>query len=142
MKVKLIPLAIICLLALSLAACAQSGKQYNVSFTYDDFTRNKYQTLTIDDASAGDKITITLPSNGTTGFQWSLTGISDKTVVAQEGKSQYLTPKSTLAGAGGQEVWTFKALKTGTSTISLEYSQSWQGGTKGAWTFTANVTVK
>ena len=118
-----------------------SGKQDNISLTYDDFTQNKSQTRTIE-ANTGDKIVITLPSNGTTGFQWALAGISDKTVVVQEGKSQYLTPKSTLVGAGGQEVWTFKALKTGTSTISLEYSQSWQGGTKGAWTFTANVTVK
>ncbi len=41
MKVKLIALAIICLLALSLAACTQSGKQDSISLTYDDFTPNK-----------------------------------------------------------------------------------------------------
>jgi inhibitor of cysteine peptidase len=141
MKLKLIALAVICLLALSLAACAQANRQDSISLTYDDFTQSKSQSRPIE-AHIGDTIVVTLPSNATTGYQWALAGISDKTVVAQEGKSQYVLPESTLIGAGGQEIWTFKTLKRGTSTISLEYSQAWQGGTKGAWTFTASVTVK
>jgi predicted secreted protein len=39
------------------------------------------------------------------------------------------------------EFWTFKALMKGTSTISMEYSQPWDGGTKKAQTFSLTVTV-
>jgi len=45
-------------------------------------------------------------------------------------------------GAGGEEVWTFKALKAGTSKISMEYSQSWEGGMKAAETFALTVVVR
>jgi predicted secreted protein len=42
----------------------------------------------------------------------------------------------------GQGVWTFKALKAGESTISLDYSRPWEGGEKGEWTFVLNVVVE
>jgi len=45
-------------------------------------------------------------------------------------------------GAGGEEVWTFKALKPGTSSLSMEYSQPWDGGTKAGQTFVLNVVAK
>jgi inhibitor of cysteine peptidase len=44
-------------------------------------------------------------------------------------------------GTAGQEVWTFKAFKTGKSTISIEYSRPWEGGEKAAWTFVLTVLV-
>jgi len=47
-----------------------------------------------------------------------------------------------LVGAPGEEVWTFKALKKGTSTIALEYSRPWEGGEKGEWTLNLTVIVK
>jgi predicted secreted protein len=142
MKIKLIMLAVICLAALSTASCTLAKNQDTLTLTYDDFTQSKNQARTIDSAHTGNALVITLPSNATTGFQWALSGISDKSVVVQEGKSQYELPDSTLAGAGGQEIWTFKTLKRGTSTISLEYSQAWTGGIKGIWTLTVSVTVK
>ncbi|MFC1983316.1 protease inhibitor I42 family protein, partial [Chloroflexota bacterium] len=45
-------------------------------------------------------------------------------------------------GTPGQEVWTFKALKKGTTTVFMEYSRPWEGGEKGEWTFNLTVTVK
>jgi inhibitor of cysteine peptidase len=141
MKIKLALAISICLLSLSLMSCAQTGRQVPLELTYDDFTQNKIQSRTIN-AHIGNTIEITLPSNATTGFQWAVAKISDSAVLSQEGKSQYVLPESTLAGAGGQEIWTFKALTRGSSTIYMEYSQAWQGGTKNAWTFTASVTVK
>jgi inhibitor of cysteine peptidase len=47
-----------------------------------------------------------------------------------------------MVGAPGKEIWTFKALKKGTSTISMEYSQPWPNGTKAAETFDLTVVVK
>jgi inhibitor of cysteine peptidase len=141
MKIKLILIAITCILALSPLACGQAGKEVAIQYTYDDFTQVKNQSRSID-AHIGDVIKITLPSNATSGFRWALANISDNTVLSQEGDSEYVLPESTALGAGGQEIWSFKALKRGTTTVSLAYSQAWEGGTKGAWTFTASVTVR
>jgi len=94
-------------------------------------------------AAAGDSFTVTLCSNATTGFKWSESAkISDPAVVQQIGH-EFVSPKAKgVVGAAGKEVWTFKALKKGTSTISLEYSRPWEGGEKGEWTFNLTVVVK
>jgi predicted secreted protein len=47
-----------------------------------------------------------------------------------------------MAGAPGNEVWTFQALQAGASTVAFSYSRSWEGGEKGVETLTLNVTVK
>ncbi len=95
------------------------------------------------EVAAGKTFTITLDSNITTGFSWQLVGNTDEAVVELV-NSEYQPSQATqgLMGAGGQEVWTFKALKSGESIISLEYSQPWEGGTKAANTFELTVVVK
>ena len=45
-------------------------------------------------------------------------------------------------GAAGTEVWTFDAIKPGSATLTTSYGQPWPGGTKGAWTFSAAVSVR
>jgi inhibitor of cysteine peptidase len=90
--------------------------------------------------SVGDSLAVTLASNATTGYSWSLTGISDESVLQKAG-NQYIAPKTNLVGAGGQEVWAFKALKKGTSTISMGYSRPWEVGTPPIGTFSLTVVV-
>jgi len=100
------------------------------------------------EVNAGDEVTVTLCSNPTTGFQWTeLAQISNETVLKQTDHKFVPPPKGAgdtppPPGTPGEEVWTFKALKKGESTISIEYSQPWEGGLKGEWTFLATVTVK
>ncbi|MCD6567992.1 MAG: protease inhibitor I42 family protein [Dehalococcoidia bacterium] len=54
-----------------------------------------------------------------------------------------MAPENTdMVGAPGKEVWTFEALEKGSSTISMEYSQPWEGGEKAAQTFSLTVVVK
>lgn len=89
----------------------------------------------------GDSLVITLDSNATTGFSWSVAGISDEDVV-DEVSNEYQAPDSELVGAGGQEVWTFEALDAGTSTIEMQYSRSWETGVEPAATFNVTVVVK
>ncbi len=56
---------------------------------------------------------------------------------------EFLPPgENGAAGASGEEAWTFKALKEGESTISMEYSRPWEGGEKREWTFILTVSVK
>jgi predicted secreted protein len=63
--------------------------------------------------------------------------------VLTETNHQFFGPEDeNLVGAAGRDVWTFQALKKGTSNISIAYSRPWEGGEKGEWTFTAVVTVK
>lgn len=93
--------------------------------------------------AAGGSLTVTLESNATTGFEWSATAeISDQGVLKQTGH-QFVAPEDTgMVGAPGEEVWTFEALKKGTSTVSMEYSRPWESGEKAAQTFSLTVVVK
>ncbi|GAJ15320.1 unnamed protein product [marine sediment metagenome] len=96
------------------------------------------------EVSVGDSFTVTLCSNPTTGFEWESAKISDQTVL-QQVDHKFVGPESEPLpppGTPGQEVWTFKALKKGTSTVSIDYSRPWEGGEKGEWTFALTVTVK
>ena len=92
--------------------------------------------------TAGETFTVTLGSNQTTGFRWTeLATISDQTVL-QQLEHKYVPPQTDRLGAGGEEVWTFKALKAGSSTVSMDYSRPWEGGEKGVWAYTLTVAVK
>jgi inhibitor of cysteine peptidase len=141
MKLKLMLPVLMAVLALSLAACSLPVKEVPLQATYDDFTQNKNLTREIA-VRVGNVVKVTVASNPTTGFRWELAGISTPAVVAQNGESEYVPPDSAASGAGGQEIWTFKALKRGTSLISLAYSRPWEGGAKAEWTLDISVSVK
>jgi inhibitor of cysteine peptidase len=113
-----------------MAATAGGGKSINVDASYS----GKQVEL-----SLGDSLVVTLASNVTTGYSWTLTGISDESVL-QKTKSEYVAPKTNLMGAGGTEVWTFKALKVGNSTISMGYSRPWES-TPPVETFSLTIVV-
>jgi inhibitor of cysteine peptidase len=144
MKVKTGLLSALVLSAVFLFGCTPTPEPASLEVSCDDFTSQNHITrqATI---KAGEEFTVTLCSNQTTGFAWSETAqISDQTVVKQT-SHQYVAPgeggETQLVGAAGEEVWKFQALKSGSSTISLEYSRPWEGGEKGAWTFSLEVTV-
>ena len=89
-----------------------------------------------------DFVIVTLCSNPTTGFEWELTEITDE-VVLMHSENEYIPPDAEgVAGAAGKEVWTFKVLRPGESTISMEYNRPWEGGTEATWTFTLDVVTK
>jgi len=87
-----------------------------------------------------------LRSIPSTVLRWAeLAEISDPTVVEQV-DHKYVPPTEKRGppppGTPGEEAWTFKALKEGKSTLSMEYGQPWKGGTKADWTFVLTVVVK
>ena len=142
MKTKLI---IICTMALllfaGLAACAAPSGGGDINLSCDDFSANNNITKSIS-VSAGGTFTVTLCSNATTGYQWSENPkIGDTSIIEQTGH-QFVEPSGDMVGAAGKQVWTFKALKSGTTTISMDYSRNWEQGEKGTWTFKLNATVK
>ena len=141
MKLKIIFTFTLLTLSLWLLACAPPTAT-SVEVSCDDFGAQPHISKQIN-VAADNTFTVTLCSNRTTGFQWSESAqISDQTVVQQTGH-EFIAPDTTgMVGAPGNEVWTFKALKKGTSTIDLEYSRPWEGGEKGEWTFNLTVIVK
>jgi inhibitor of cysteine peptidase len=131
------------LVVVSVGCAPAAQSPLAVSLTYDDFQKQKNIVQDIN-VSNGQTITVTLFSNSTTGYKWEEnTQISDSQVL-QQSDHKYVAPSNTggKVGVGGTEVWSFKALKAGTSTIYTEYSQPWEKGTKGTWTFKLKVTVK
>ncbi|MFA5367437.1 MAG: protease inhibitor I42 family protein, partial [Dehalococcoidia bacterium] len=75
--------------------------------------------------SPGDSLVVTLDSNPSTGYAWSISEIGDEAVI-DEVSNEFVGAETGMVGAGGQEVWTFKAGDKGTSTIEMQYSRSWE----------------
>lgn len=121
------------------AAPTHQVKAINVSYDELASTQSVTRAVTL---AVGDTLTVTLASNPTTGFCWTeQTQIANPAVVQQV--SHHNAPAvSSMPGAAGSEVWNFAALAAGTTTITTDYNRPWPGGTKKAWTFTANITVQ
>lgn len=77
----------------------------------------------------GENFEITLDSNPSTGFSWEIAEELDGTII-EEVDNVYGSSNADnndrppMVGAGGKEVWTFKALKKGETTIKMKYCQS------------------
>jgi inhibitor of cysteine peptidase len=125
-----------------LAGCGGSGP---VATTVDvqctDFMENGDLSDQVE-LAVGDTLTLGLCSNPTTGFQWGPAAISDESVL-KEINHRFQAPEEMgtepVVGTSGEEIWTFETLKAGQATVDLEYSQPWEGGEKGAWTFVLTV---
>ena len=132
MKSKWLLLGVIAAAMLVITACSKLPNDVSA----DASSSGKQIEIT-----ASGTLTVTLDSNATTGYSWELAGISD-TGVLEKTDNKYEALTSGLMGAGGKEVWTFKALKAGTTTLSMDYSQPWVGGQKGANSFSLTIVVK
>lgn len=93
------------------------------------------------EVKVGQKFTVTLSSNRTTGYGWQLAMPLDEAVVKLVG-SEYEAPVTQKVGAGGQEVWTFRATGPGKAEISLSYVRPWEKDLPPANAKTYTVTVK
>ena len=76
-------------------------------------------------AKVSEEFSIILDANPTTGYQWQLANPFDEKILKLIG-SDYKAPKTKRVGAGGKEIWTFKALAAGQTTISFKYVRSWE----------------
>ena len=134
MKARFALLCLMTIVFFSLFACSSAApKELSVDIT------SSGKEVTLD---SGGTLTVTLESNITTGYSWNENAnIGDKTVM-QQTDHKYQPPATPIPGAGGKEVWTFKALKAGKSTISMEYSRPFELTTTPAKTFTLTVVVQ
>ena len=134
MKIKLVQVCIVIVTLLGLLACSPASK--DIWYAWDQKT----------EIGAGELLTVNLQSNPTTGFEWELREITNETVL-QLVESKYELGEEAkkdppVPGAGGHEIWTFKTLKKGESTIFMDYNQPWEGGMKAVHHLILRVTVK
>jgi inhibitor of cysteine peptidase len=73
----------------------------------------------------GQEFLITLDSNMTTGYQWQLVKPPDIGIVELL-NNEYRAPRNKIIGAGGQEIWSFKAVAPGKTIISMKYVRPWE----------------
>jgi len=132
MKAKWLIFGLVVVSLLVMTACSLPAKQVSA---------NESSSGKLVEIAVGSTLKITLESNATTGYSWALKEISD-TGILQKTDNTYEAPTSGLIGAGGKEVWNFKAFKAGKVSLSMEYSQPWAGGQKGAKSFNLTVIVK
>jgi inhibitor of cysteine peptidase len=140
MKSYIIALSILLILTLLISSCIVTSRDTHVEITCDDFIENPTSIRNDFEIEIGDKIYIELCSNPTTGFEWSYEMSGD--AVLKEEDHDFEEPGSNVPGAAGKETWTFEATEKGETIINMEYSQPWQGGMKGEWTYTINVVVE
>ena len=137
MKVKLI---IACALMATLVAVSACSSALGVMAPNKVQVDNSYTGKEVEIAQGGI-LTINLESNPTTGFVWELIDIGNKNLI-EFTNNEFEASETGFIGGGGAEVWTFKALAKGKTTITMEYSRPWEGGEKAVEVFKLTVIVK
>ena len=140
MKMKLIAIATLLLVSLSLSSCIITSQLINVAISCEEFQENPNSIINDFQIEIGDKITVKLCSNPTTGFQWGYEMSGDNAI--KEEDHDFEEPNGDVVGASGTEVWTFEGTAKGTIVVLMEYSQPWGGGIKKEWTYRMNITVQ
>lgn len=141
MRLKVVLTCIVVAISFSLVACSS---EVSVDASYN----GKEVKVSVEGT-----LVLTLESNPTTGFMWGYeegvsdglsiyTGIPDENVLSRIGQKFIAPEAGAPPGTGGEEVWTFRAMGKGTTELSMEYSQPWEGGMKAARTFNLTIVVK
>jgi len=91
----------------------------------------------------GGTVIVTLPSNPSTGFSWAVV-LPAPAQLEPQGEPKYVPSGSTtpVVGAGGTEVFTFRARATGTGTLELGYARPFEKGVPPEKTFRVTVDVR
>ena len=136
-------------LALSLAAgCSRSDDTSSSTTSATDATTPPILTFR-DPATAiavvpGQEFAIKVPSNASTGYSWSITGAPDPAVVSvvdAEGNVEAAPNDGGAVGTGGSTIFEFKAVASGTTTITFTYARpSAPAENPEITTFTVNVS--
>lgn len=89
---------------------------------------NAAKTIELTPTSLNTPLQIVLPSNPTTGYQWTVKNYN--TSLLQFISSQFVDSKQPLIGTGGNTVFIFRILKqTGlpqTTTLHFYYARPWE----------------
>ncbi len=91
------------------------------------------------DVNVDEVITITLPANPSTGYEWAVAEINAG-IVLYEG-SDFKQSETDAVGSDGEEVLQFRAVRDGSTSIELKYWRSWEGDSSISDTFSVTINV-
>lgn len=96
------------------------------------------------EARVGQKITVRLAANASTGFSWSVKSPAGEGAVKSCGAVSYAAgdPRSARPGAGGTAEAVFEAVKAGEVKIEMEYRRAWEKDKAPGKTWSVTVVVK
>ncbi len=103
----------------------------------DDYTDPKKPI----EVAAGREFTVVLGASRTTGYRWALSNPLDGGML-QLVRNEYKIPGGGKTGAGGKELWTFKATGEGRAKITMMYSRPSEKVAGGVKTVTFDVVIK
>lgn len=92
------------------------------------------------DLKVGERATIKLAANPTTGYHWEPTAQPDAAVVRIVSDT-YLAPDTDRVGAGGTQEIVVEGVAAGTTTLTMGYARPWEQGTPPTETTTFAITV-
>jgi len=125
--ISLVPL----MLVLSFSSCLVTGKTLTEENNGDSFN-----------LEINDVINIKLISNPTTGYRWVLIEEIDDSIISLI-DSEFVQSKKDkeLVGTGGYEIFSFKAISKGKTSIILNYERPWEEEAEPLETFKITVSV-
>lgn len=144
-KFTFLSIVLICFFSLVLSAAKDAEESYNFSYSLNDsqkmeetYKSSDFVTIAVEPE---DELTLYIPANATTGYQWVLKDDFEP-AFAQLISSQYVAPDSEMMGAGGTSVWVFKAHKEGLTTLAFEYIRPWEADVEPEIVLMIQVRVK
>jgi inhibitor of cysteine peptidase len=81
-------------------------------------------------ASAGENFTISLESTGSTGFNW-WSQFDPQYLILRSSATESPSTSQGMVGVPEMQVFTFEAIKTGSTDVIMLYLQPWENGTIG-----------
>ncbi|MHC6224316.1 protease inhibitor I42 family protein [Pseudomonas sp. X10] len=116
-----------------LAACAQQPR-HNIDLDAQNDCPAQLQV--------GQTVTLTLPSNPSTGYRWLLQNPASN-ILRSLGPEVYSHPEDVgVVGSAGQSTWRFQAEQAGEGHLILTYQQPWAPEVRPVKTFDCEITVK
>ncbi len=111
-----------------------NGEGYITYYNADDDGK----TVTL---AKGDTLRIVLESNPSTGYSWGISTVDDAVLENTENRYESACDSAEMVGCGGEEVWDFKGIAAGTTTLEMAYYRSWESPETAVRTFTLTVEV-
>ena len=133
-KTVIMSLAVWVIMSGNSAVSGETGKRMIFEMSGDTSTNISVKVF--------QEFSLKIKSNPSTGFGWSLDHPLDETMVQQIGHDTEDSGKIGLVGAPQFEIWTFKALKAGETSISIKYARSWEKNIPPVKMHTFIVTVE
>ena len=87
----------------------------------------------------GQTLIVALASNPSTGYTWEIAEVDPMVLTLT--KEDFIAD-SDLVGAPGTQLFYFKALKTGQTSLQMVYHRPWETGVEPADTFSITVQVR